>query len=103
MLGGRRVVAFHASARLRIHDASMLVLVAIDAEQLPVRTVRRVVVVIAVLVMHRQLAQPLPRKLARAPRADVRQDLECVAAVIHYPLLRSPAATPLMVRWIARS
>src|SRR5437763_4292651 len=89
----------------RVLDARVLVLVAVDAQQLPIAAVRRIVVVIAILVMHGQLAQTLARELAAAARADVRQQLEGLIAIVHeknYPLFLRPAATPLMVRWMAR-
>src|SRR5438105_12568176 len=53
----------------------------VHAEQLPVAAVGRVVVVVAVLVVHRELAQPLAAELARAAAADPRQDLQRLLAV----------------------
>src|SRR5687768_7759029 len=65
-----------------VFHARVLVLVAVDAQQLPVAAVGRVVVVVAVLVVHGELAQALAVELARAARADPRQDLQCLAAVV---------------------
>src|SRR6185503_10852597 len=67
-----------------------------DAEQLPVRAVGRVVVVVAVAVMHGELAQALAVELARAARADPRQDLQGLGAVVRthqLHMFRSRAAT----------
>src|SRR5690606_2662292 len=47
----------------------MLVVVAIQAQQFPIRAVFRVIVVVMVLVMDRQLAQALSRKLTGATPA----------------------------------
>src|SRR5687768_13278319 len=63
-------------------DARVLVLVAVDAQELPVAAVGRVVVVVAVPVVHGELAQPLAVELARAARADPRQDLQRLRAVV---------------------
>src|SRR4029077_10195846 len=60
---GRRLRLLYRAAGLGIDHAGVLVLMAVDAQQLPVGAVRRIVVVIAVLVMHGQLAQPLAGKL----------------------------------------
>src|SRR3990167_5607807 len=64
-----------------ILHARVLVLVAVDAQQLPVRAVGRIVVVVAVLVVHGQLAQSRGRKFPRAARADPGQELERLLAV----------------------
>src|SRR5258707_8118083 len=72
-----------AAARFRILDARVLVLVAVDAEQLPVRAVGRIVVMVAVLVVDGELAQALAFELPAAARAEVGQELERLAAVIH--------------------
>ena len=63
----------------------MLVVVAIQAQQLPVAAVRRVVVVVVVFVMDGQLAQPLAFELARAVGADVRQHAEGFLTVAFLP------------------
>src|SRR5688572_18827593 len=96
MLRRRDVMLLHASARRRVGEPRMLVLVAVDAQQLPVRAVGRIVVVVAVLVVHRELAQALAVELARAARADPRQDLQGLGAVIcthQLHMFRSRAAT----------
>jgi hypothetical protein len=66
---------------LVVLEARVLVLVAVDAQELPVRAVGRIVVVIAVAVMDRQLAQPPSLELAPAARADVGQDSQSLFPV----------------------
>jgi len=74
MLRRRRFGLLRSAPGAGIFDARVLVLVTVDAEQLPVAAVGRIVVVIAVAMMHRELAQPLALELATAAGADVRQD-----------------------------
>src|SRR5712671_1386108 len=78
---GRLVRLPRAAARPCVLDARVLVLVAIDAQELPVGAVGRIVVVVAVLVVHRELAQARGRKLARTAGADPGQELERLLAV----------------------
>ena len=47
-------------------EAGMLIIVAIYAEQFPVATVGRIVVVIMVLMVDRKLSQPFPLELSTA-------------------------------------
>ena len=68
-------------SRLGVLIARVLVLVAVNTEQLPVAAVGRVVVVVAVLVVNRELTQALGAELTRAAPADPRQDLERLLAV----------------------
>src|SRR5258706_14888151 len=81
MRGGLLVGLPRRPARLAVRLARVLVLVAVDAQQLLVRAVGPVVVVVAVLVVHRELAQPRARELARAAGADPGQDLERPLAI----------------------
>src|ERR1051326_379510 len=76
-VGARRARLFE----FRILDPRVLVLVAVHAQQLPVAAVGRIVVVVAVLVVHGELAHALAAELARAAAADPRQDLEGLLAV----------------------
>ena len=55
-----------------VQAAGVLVIVAIDAQQLPVAAVRRIVVVIMVFVMDCQLAQFFAGKIPAAFCADPR-------------------------------
>ena len=49
----------------------MLVVMAVDTQQLPVAAVRRIIPVVMILVVDRQFFERLPSKLAAAPSADV--------------------------------
>src|SRR2546423_9403744 len=66
----------------------MLIFMAVDAQELPVAAIGRVVVVVAVLMMDGQFAQPLAPELPRAAPADPRQDLQRLIAVRASPLFR---------------
>jgi hypothetical protein len=59
----------------------VLVVVAVEAQELPVAAVGRVVVVVVVLVMDRQLVQSGTAELSRATRADPRIELQRLLAV----------------------
>ena len=54
----------------------MLVIVAVKAEQLPIAAIARVVVVIVILVVHRELPHVLSCELAAAAAADPRVDFQ---------------------------
>lgn len=69
----------------------MFVIVAVDAEKLPVTAVRRIVVVVMVLVVDGQLLQPFSRELTTAPGADVREQLERTHPVAGLAHLDIPA------------
>jgi hypothetical protein len=69
----------------------VLVFVAVDAQQLPVAAVGRVVVVVVVPVVDRQFPEPFSRKLPPAAAADPGKELEGPFAVA---LLPFPAASP---------
>ena len=75
MLRRRRLGLFGIAAGARVLDARVLVLVAIDAEQLPVRAVRGIVVMVAVLVVDGELAQAVGREMAGAAGAHVGEEL----------------------------
>jgi hypothetical protein len=51
----------------------MLIIVTVEAEQLPVAAVRRIVVMVVVLVMDRELVQLLPVELAPTVGTDPRE------------------------------
>ena len=57
---------------------------AVQAQQLPIGTVLRVVVVVVVAVVHGQLAQALAGELAGAAAADVRVHLQRLVAVAFF-------------------
>ena len=54
----------------------MLIVVTVETEQLPVASIGRIVVVIMVLVMDRELAQLLSVKFSSTVRADPRKEFE---------------------------
>jgi hypothetical protein len=70
-----------------LQHPGMLVVVAVDTEQLPVAAVRGIVEMVVILVMYRELLELLAGELAAAMRADVRQYLEGLAAIALVPLL----------------
>src|SRR5262249_43448073 len=70
-----------ASPTPRLHLPLVLIVMAIQAQQLPIATVRRIVVVVVVAVMYGQLAQVLVGELAAAAPADPGVDLERLLAV----------------------
>ena len=59
----------------------MLVLVAVDAQQLPVAAIRRVVIMVVVAMMHRELLQIVAGELARATGTDPRVELQRPLAI----------------------
>ena len=71
----------------------MLTVVAVQAKQLPVAAVRRIIVVVAVFVMHRQFVKFFTGKLSATPGAYPWQDLERLIAVKITPM--SPQLTRL--------
>src|SRR5690606_2913203 len=60
----------------------MLVVVAIEAQKLPVAAVRRVVVVVVVLVVDREFPQDFAGEGASAPRAHVGKQGQGLVAVV---------------------
>ena len=65
----------------------VLVVVAVQAKQLPVAAVRRVVVVIVILVMDGEFPEPLPFEFAPAARANPGEQFERALAVTLHPEL----------------
>ena len=65
-----------------VQGAVMFVVVAVDAQQLPVAAVGRIVFEIMVFVMHRQFAQIFSGKITAAFAADPREDLQRLIAVV---------------------
>src|SRR5471030_3007036 len=70
----------------------VLVIVAIQAKELPVAAVRRIVVVVVIAMMDGQLAQVLASELPGAAPADPRIDLERLFAIA-LPTLQGGAAS----------
>jgi hypothetical protein len=77
---GRRSIWLSARCRLVRRGSHliplMLIVVAIETEQLPVAPVGWIIIVVVVLVMDRELAQFLAVKFSSAVRTDPRKHLE---------------------------
>ncbi len=82
---GRRLILLPASRRLTrqvSHLISLvLIVVAVETEQLPVASVGRIVVVVVVFVMDGELAQFLSAKFASAVRTDPRKHFERLLSI----------------------
>jgi len=63
----------------------MLIVVTVEAEQLPVAAIGWIVVVIVVLVMDRQFPEPPALKRPSAPPAHMRKEAERALAVTLFP------------------
>ena len=61
--------------------SSMLILVTVEAQQLPIASVWRVVVVIMILVMHGELAKFRPGKVAPAQTTHGWKQLQCAGSI----------------------
>jgi hypothetical protein len=59
----------------------MLVVMAVQAQQLPVAAIRGIVVVVVIAVMDGEFPEAFAGELPAASCADVWQDLECASAV----------------------
>jgi hypothetical protein len=69
------------AAPLQIQGPRVFTVVAVHAQQFPVAAVGRIIVVIAVLMVDRQLVKFLAGKFPSAPGANPRQDLKRLIAV----------------------
>ena len=67
-----------------VQVAGVLVVVAVDAQQFPVAAVGRIVHVIMVFVMDRQLAQFFAGEIPAAFCADPREDLQGPFSVLYF-------------------
>src|SRR6516162_5617628 len=79
--GGGFVTTWRSIARRRLELARVLVIVTVDAEELPVAAVRRIVVVVVVLVVDGQLVDIGAVELAGAASADPGEELERLLAI----------------------
>lgn len=81
---GRRPIALLSwgslGGRVRRLVSLMLIVMAVEAEEFPVTAVRRIVVVVVVFVMDRELAQFLSVEFATAAGADPGKELERLIA-----------------------
>ena len=82
---GRRSILLSARRRLTRRASHLiplvLIVVAVETEQLPVAPVGRIVVMVVVLVMDRELAQLLAVKFASAVRTDPRKHFERLLSI----------------------
>jgi hypothetical protein len=69
----------------------MLVVMTINAQQLPIAPVGWIIVMVVVFVVDRQLTQSLALKFAPAAGADPGKNLECLFAIALKPLLAAGA------------
>ena len=67
-----------------VQIAGVLVVMAVDTQQLPVAAVGRIVSVIMVFMMDRQLAQLFAGKITAAFCADPREDLQRLFSVLYF-------------------
>ena len=78
-----------ASTAARFQLALMLIVVAVQAQELPVAAVGRIVAVIVIAVMDRQLANVGMSEFTGAAAADPGVDLERLLPITLFALLRS--------------
>src|SRR6476659_74074 len=83
--------ALAATAGRCFQLATVLVVVTVQAQQFPVAAIRRIVVMVVVPMMDRQLAQIGAREFASAPAADPRIYPERLLAVSLFALGRRAA------------
>ena len=93
LVGGRRCRFAGLRTWRGIQVPGALDVVAVQAQQFPVAAVGRVVVVVMVSVMQRELAQVLAREFARAAAANPRIELERSLSIVLLALL--PVASHL--------
>ncbi len=90
LVSSRRLVfAAPCFFTIRVGDllSRVLVIVAVETQQLPITPIRRIVVMVVILMMNRKLAQPLPVELASAPPTDPGKQLERLLAIGLRPLI----------------
>ena len=78
---GRRMCLVRGPASRGFQLARVFVIVAINAEEFPVASIRRVMVVIVILVVHSELDHVGAIEFARATPANPRVELQCLFAV----------------------
>ncbi len=77
----------------------VLIFVTVDTQQLPVVAVRRIVVVVVILVMDRELLNFFPREFSSAPGTDPRKNLERSLPIGLLPTLsKSPSLGDHLIR-----
>jgi len=81
LVGGHRCHFATGSASDRIQITGVLVVVAVQAKQLPIASVGRVVFVVVVSVVHRELVQIFKGKFARTTATDPGINLERLLSI----------------------
>lgn len=71
----------------------MFIIMTIDTQQFPIATVRRIVIMIMIAMMYRQLPEIFPGKLPRTTAANPWIELQCLFPITLLPLF--PVATCL--------
>jgi hypothetical protein len=105
---GRRLMTAgrHAATVMTRHaELLVLVVVAIQAKQFPVAPIERIVVMVVVLVVHREFPQSAARELPAAPCANVRKQLQRTLSIARFPRLHvAPklGPEPGLCFWISR-
>ena len=78
------------ACRLRVDQTRMLIVMAVNAEILPVAAIGRIVVVIMILVMYGQFVKVFLIELAPAAAADPWMDLERLGAIALFSSVPGP-------------
>jgi hypothetical protein len=68
----------------------VFIVVAVETQQFPIAAVKRIVLVVVILVVDRELAKSLSRELAPAPSTDPREELEGALPIGFFELGRCP-------------
>lgn len=89
MHGGRGLVSICAAAApgIRLEQALVFIVVTIDAQKLPIAAIRRVIVMIVVAVVDRELLNVVAGEFPSATPADPWIELERLLAVALFPRL----------------
>ena len=74
-----------------LHIAGMLMVMAVDAEQFPVAAIRRIVFVVVVFVVHRELSKLFALKFTGAAATHRREKFQRLLPVSRLALLLLPA------------
>ena len=84
-MGGRRAspaIWIFGGEPFSIERAGVFVIVAVDAQQLPITAIGRVVFIIMVFVVNRQFAQVFSGEIAAAFATDPWQNLERLVSIL---------------------
>ncbi len=68
----------------------MLIVMTVEAEQFPVAAVGRIIIMVMILVVHREFVELLSTELTGAPGAYPREHLEGLLTIPHLALLPAP-------------